>query len=385
MRKVLILGPDRVMPKLFYFSEDFRNHGISYLVYTHDRTPQAVNYAAGYGAQILYAPPHKRSVVRLIRNWLRLFSKVSSKDIVHAELYSDYHMVASLGYFLIMRLKGIPVVLWCRGELSLWSSFAWWQRLYFHIVIPNAHLVVLKETYMRKTLESARVRTRDNLLALHNTVPLPSYSPKPFSSAKLSLLFLNMFKPWRHVMFCVDIAAELKRRGFDFSMKIVGEKEIQDGSRELVEEAQRLRAAIARHQLEGYVTVLPFSDTPVKYYHEADVFLLPADLIYCNYALLESMSHGVIPIVNEADTDYREILEIGISGYAFPLKSEEWADQIVLLSQNRDTARTVSRNARRRIEEEFSTSGAFGKYWAALNLRPHDEARILKSLPENVV
>lgn len=366
MKKVLILGVDRIMPKLFYFADEFRKHDVSYLVYTHDQRPEAEKYTAEYGAGILQAPPHKRSAIRLLRNFYRLFSLVRKKDVAHAELYSDYHMLASLGYFIILYLKGIPVVLWCRGELYDWKTFTWWQRLYFHLVVPRARLVVLKETYMRRTLESGGVRTKNNLILLHNAVPIPPYNPKTFGKRKLVLLFLNMFKPWRNVTFCVEIAAELKRSGLDFSMSIVGEKGLRDGSLVLLTEAQRLKAAIAEHNVERYVTVHPFSVTPMPYYQEADIFLLPADLVYCNYALLESMSHGVIPMVNSGDSDYQEIVQDGVSGYALPLKSDLWSSKIIELAENPSMARMVSANARRRIEEEFGSAGTFDKYWTAL-------------------
>ncbi len=364
--QVLIIGADRVMPKLFYFAEHLQRLGLNYAVYTHDATPLANRYAAQCGAEIIAGPPHRRSLRRMLVDISTLLQRTGERRIVHAELYSDYHVLASFAYFLVLRARRIPVVLWCRGELYSWDVFKWWQRLYFRFVVPRAKLVILKETYMRATLERGGVATGGgNILELHNTVPLPAKPGNHFDSPRIRILFMNMFKSWRNVDFCAEVAAELRSRRVDFEMKIVGEKQDSAG---LADESRKLRAAIARHGLHDCVSVEPFSNTPTPYYEQADVFLLPANLVYCNYALLEAMSHGVVPLVNSADADYRLIVEDGVSGFGLALDAAQWADAITALVHDPHRARTMSCAARARIEREYSTDKAFALYCRATEL-----------------
>lgn len=364
--RILVIGADLVMPKLFYFSAWLRPLGIGYAVYTQDVTPVSRAYAEQAGAELIAAPPHRRSLWRMIQDAWTLIRRVKAADFRHAELYSDYHIIASFIYLLILRLKGIPVILWCRGELLDWPDFAWWQRLYFEVATRLSRLVILKERYMIATLQGAGIYEKRKTIELHNSIPLPSWQREtPFHEQPVRLLFMNSFKAWRHVLFCVDLAAALRDAEVPFSMKIVGDKADSPG---LVEEGRRVRDAIAAHGLDTLVSVHPFTTAPRPYYEGADVFVLPATLIYCNYGLLEAMAYGLVPIVNSADGDYALIIEDGVSGFGLPLAPSLWVDKIRDMAHQRDKARAMSRAARSRIEERFSTAKMFESYARATGI-----------------
>lgn len=365
MKQILIVGADRVMPKLFYLSRLLRAAGYTYTVYSHDSGTVARGYAAQAGATLEAGPAHKRSVRRMLNDLWHLWRLTGRSRFAHAEMYSDYHILASLAYFLLLRLRGVPVVLWCRGELYDWDRFAWWQRLYFHFVVPRARLVILKESYMLATLTKGGVQDQGNLMELHNTVPLPARSEPRSCTAPVRLLFMNMFKTWRNVGFCADLALALRQLGVPFTMAVVGDKTDSDG---LVSEGQKLREAIAGHGLEDSVTVHPFTSEPLNWYQSTDVFLLPANLVYCNYALLEAMSHGLVPIVNSADPDHTRIVTHDVDGYGLPLDAQVWAQSIAALVQDQNRALAMSTAARRRIEREYSTDQAFVRYRSATGL-----------------
>lgn len=364
--RILVIGADLVMPKLFYFGDRLRPLGIGYTVYTHDVTAASRAYARAAEAELIAAPPHRRGPWRLLRDLWTLIRQVKAADYRHAELYSDYHMIASLFYLLILRLKHIPVILWCRGELLDWPTFTWWERLYFHVAIPMARRVILKERYMIETLRSAGIYEESKTIELHNSVPVPRWEREmPFPEEALRLLFMNSFKTWRHVSFCVDLAAALRDAGIPFSMKIVGDKPTEPG---LIVEARHLREGLAAHGLDELVTVHPFTDEPRPYYEQADIFVLPADLIYCNFGLLEAMAYGLVPIVNASDPDHDLIIEEGISGFGLPLVPDLWVDKIRGLAHRREKASAMSRAARARIRDRFSTAKMFDTYACAIGI-----------------
>lgn len=56
---------------------------------------------------------------------------------------------------------------------------------------------------------------------------------------------------------------------------------------------------------------------PFDLYKRAKFFLLPADIVFCNYALLEAMSFGVVPIVSRVEGTSRIVKE-GIDGLVVP-------------------------------------------------------------------
>jgi glycosyltransferase involved in cell wall biosynthesis len=365
-RRILVIGADLIMPKLFYFARSLRELGYDYVAYTHDNSAQAARYLHAAGVSAVHGPPHSRSPMRLFRDVKTLVRSVRARDYHHADLYSDYHMLASLLYLLVLKTKRIPVVLWCRGELYDWAVFKWWQGLYFHVAIALADTVVLKERYMAPTLAGAGLYRPHKMIEIHNSVPMPRWRrTEPFSRPRLNLLFMNMFKAWRTVSYFAEVAVELQRRGVDFHMAIVGEKTDSPG---LVAEADKLRRRIADLGVGDLVSVHPFTPEPTEHFKEADVFLLSGNVIYCNYALLEAMSYGLVPLVDSSDDGYRLIIDDGVSGFGLPLVAERWADTIKALADDRAAAARMAEAAWHRADERFSTRSMFARYVGATRL-----------------
>lgn len=359
-RRVLVIGADLVMPKLFYFADELAKLGFGYTIYTHDVSPETRAVAAQAGATFIAGPPHRKSIVRMLTDAWRLMTQVRRRDYHHADLYCDYHILAAFMYLLILRAKGIPVVLWCRGELYDWPVFGWWQKLFFRVAIALSRLVILKERYMIDTLTRAGIYRPEKSIELHNSVPVDDWQrPAVMPQAEVRLLFLNSFKLWRNVGFCVDVADALRRAGTPFAMTIVGDKHSSQG---LTAEGEALRAEIERRGLGAQVQVEGFSEDPLGWYRAHDIFLLPADLIYCNYALLEAMREGLVPIVYDKDRDFALIVEDGVSGYGRPLDADAWAEAIAELVVDRAKAAAMSAAAATQIRQNFAADRLFRKY-----------------------
>lgn len=367
-REVLVIGADLVMPKLFYFGEELSKLGYSYAIYTHDVTCESNAVAQRAGVRLIAGPSHRKSVSRMLKDIFRLTKTVRQRDFHHAELYSDYHIFASFCYLLVLWIKQIPVVLWCRGELYNWPEFRGWQKLYFRVAMGIAKLVVLKETYMVSTLTAAGIYRPEKSIELHNSVPFDAWRrTRKLDPACLRLLYLNSFKAWRNVRFCVEVAAVLRERGISFHMTIVGHKVTSPG---LEDECDALRNDIKRLALEECVTIEDFSDDPRAFYASHDIFLLPANLIFCNYALLEAMRDGMVPVVNNLDGDYQRIVEDGVSGFGCPLDARLWVDKIELMVGDAARFAAMSAAAEARIRANFSTGHLFDLYARRSELKP---------------
>lgn len=360
----MILGADRVMPKLFYFNSLIRDHGYQYSIYSHDQSLFARECAEKYSVKLLAGPPHRRSIIKYTRDMFRLFMHLRSTEYHHIELYSDYHILASFGYFLAAKWFRLPVVVWCRGELYMWKELQWWQKTYFRIILPRSDCVFLKEMYMRETLKREGIAPK-LAIDMANTVEVPQdVSPKDTPTV-IKLVFMNMFKKWRNVWFCAEIARTLKERKRKFEFSIVGHK---DDSAQLLEESGKLKHLLAKYDLDNEVKVFPFTENPVQFLRDAHYFVLPAELVFCNYALIEAMSFGVIPLVLNHDSDYRKILPDDAASCGIPLVSELWVDKIIEISDSPTLFRSLSTGARDQIIERYSTLCRFRTYSAAVNL-----------------
>lgn len=363
--KILIVGADRIMPKLFYFQKSLKKLGYEYEIYTHDDSE--------FGREILdqkdisahMGPPHERKVTRLVRDGLEFYRLLRKRGFRHIELYSDYHVNASLMYWTIARLLKKKIILWCRGELYEWDNMPYWQKLYFKLVINFSDAVILKELYMRQVLSDAKILPKDNVIDIHNTVEVAEKLRRPLKERHNTILFLNMFKDWRNVGFCVDIAKGLVNRGIDFSMEIVGEKKDDLG---LYNNAVELRGKISKEGLEDVVKIFPFTTQPDEYFDRAKIFLLPADLVYCNYALLEAMAKGLVPLAYNLDPGTSLIVEDKVSGFCLPLEPELWIDIIDSLLKSDSYFKELSQAAHGKVKKDFSLDVCFDKYSSAVGL-----------------
>ncbi len=99
-------------------------------------------------------------------------------------------------------------------------------------------------------------------------------------------------------------------------------------------------------ELKGFVRNAPELMSASK------VFILPADVIYCNYALLEAMSCGCVPVVADGE-GARLVVEDGVGGFIRPLSVSAFVDAVESALQPEMWER-CSGNARRKIDEEYS-------------------------------
>jgi glycosyltransferase involved in cell wall biosynthesis len=241
------------------------------------------------------------------------------------------------------------------------------HRYFIKQLIGAAAIVILKEKYMRGVLEENGLLQEEKTCEIHNAVDLPNCAPKALSEAIVPrLLFLNMFKPWRRAEFILEVARRLRTIRNQFHIDIVGDKAAYGI---LVEETNRLRSRISAYGLDANVSIHPFTSCPTTYYQRSHIFLLPADLVFCNYALLEAMSYGMVPYVSNVDHGYIQIITDDVSGYGLPLDADGWASKIHGVLSDPQKYAMLSANARNTVRQHFSARANYQYYAEALRRR----------------
>lgn len=157
----------------------------------------------------------------------------------------------------------------------------------------------------------------------------------------------------RHVLFLVDVIAKLLERNPGLKVTIAGFGVLDEkyNSIELDYQCEVLHKIEAlglkdKIELKGFVRNAPELMSASK------VFILPADVIYCNYALLEAMSCGCVPVVADGE-GARLVVEDGVGGFVRPLSVPAFVDAVESALQPEMWER-YSQNARRKIDEEYS-------------------------------
>jgi glycosyltransferase involved in cell wall biosynthesis len=121
-----------------------------------------------------------------------------------------------------------------------------------------------------------------------------------------------------------------------------------------VDRARRLEGLVreALTPLEG-VECLEYAD-PAPYYRRALFFVLPADVVFGNFALLEAMAAGVVPVVFAAD-GVPQLVEHGVNGYVLdPGGDSLYAGLKIALDTAASDWQVMSRRAHETVQTKHS-------------------------------
>jgi len=384
--KILLIGEEHVRGKVARHYETLeQQRGVVTHYYLDDRSNiTRTTTQEEFALKARYAPDPSRGPAALLRYWQgfrRYFHEVRP-DLL--EVYTSIHPVALLPMVLYARAHGVPVVVVCRGELHP-PDFARQPRLVRASIaqmLRMADLIVCKETYMFEVLD--RLAPRVPRFQWTNAIPVRP--ARPLERCENRVLFLNFFKPWRNLELIIRAAPLVRARVPDARFDLVGGSSELAGASAFYAELHEYEVGLLRLMDElgvhDFVRILPFTAEVEEHYARAKTYLLPADLVYCNYALLEAMERGIPPIVSaDVDPAARLIVDDEANGLVVPRDPAALADAVVRLLQDEPLRRRLGAAARATVERSFDLSkqidGLVDRYVALLHTRTRPRAAAL--------
>ncbi len=116
---------------------------------------------------------------------------------------------------------------------------------------------------------------------------------------------------------------------------------------------ERVLELIDRLGLSDRIEVRGFVPEPQEYFRRAKVFVLPADIVFANYALLEAMSFGAVPLVGDGEGADR-IVDSTANGLVVERTPSGVADGLVRLLSSPAILQRYSDEARATIKRDFA-------------------------------
>lgn len=127
-------------------------------------------------------------------------------------------------------------------------------------------------------------------------------------------------------------------------------------------EYEKLNAAINEYGLSEYVFLLGYRNDVLEMFFASDVFLLSSLTEGTSVTLLEAMYTGLPAIVTNVGGN-PEILKDKVTGYLVNSNdAPAMAEKILLLFQNRDLAKKLGMEGRKRVVTQFSFETMLKKY-----------------------
>lgn len=338
--KTLCLGIAHFIDKNGYQAQVYKKHGerIRYLVT--DVTGQTEHFRLKYDADVKIVPENK-----LGRLWHTVAALLTYRPH-NVELYLTGYM--ALPYALLAKITGRNLIVILRGtEFDSPRLMLWCRKL----ELKMADLVIAKEFHLKKA--ALRLKLGHKTHMLHNCVPCVSGVVPPYAGRTIDLLFLNTPRRMRHVLFLVDVIAKLLERNPGMKVTIAGFGVLDEKYNSIELDYQReVLHKIETIGLKDKIELKGFVRNAPELMSASKVFILPADVIYCNYALLEAMSCGCVPVVADGE-GARLVVEDGVGGFIGPLSVSAFVDAVESALQPEMWER-CSGNARRKIDEEYS-------------------------------
>lgn len=333
-KKILVLGQRWVKPVHSRYAIGLEREGVksAFFVTEPDR---GVN---GNEITIYHAPQNR--FLRFVE-FVKIIRKYKPD---HVELYMHSSFFLLLAYTIVIKLINTPLVTWCTGgEIAYFEERNHWRKIITRFVLDKADSLIVKEPYMPSAIEKHKLAPKEKLFNLPNKIPIQK--DYKVERKKHQVLFLNSFKAWRHPELIIEAAPIVRERISDVNFVFAGARN--------EDEIKFIESEALKHQCSDIIKIIPFTSETSSLLDESSIFVLPADLIYLNNSLLESMERAIPPIVANVDPWVGEIIIHGHNGFILPKDSKVWAEIISKLLQDENYRITIGRAARKTIELKY--------------------------------
>lgn len=278
---------------------------------------------------------------------LQVFNYIrkNSKNIHHLEIYPG--SILSFYYVLTGKLFGLKTICAERGDLGYYhpKGYSKFVRMSMRFCYKHSDIVWYRELFMKPILEKTGAK---KLFFLHNSVPVDQEDITPPHQKTIDFLWMNRVLPERRSDWFVQV---LKKALFKNTRNfLIG---LIPGSPYTKEQDYITENKSAN------LTTKEFVSNPKDYFRTSRFFVMPAEFVFANNALLEAMSSGVIPLISDQQGS-ELIVENGISGFIFPhtfAGLEEAMEKAINLNEH--ALIEMSKAAREKIISDFSEEKYF--------------------------
>lgn len=366
--KILVVGLPFFANKYQYLVESYDDLGfkVKVLINSSDKL-----------ASELYSVDYQLAGKSKILRMFRYLSCIFNYKPKYIDCY-DYSIL-TLYYVVIARLLNVKIRVWLIGgeltcDLTHVNEKSAIKSLFIRLKCSLTKLslvfcdtILAKENHHIAEIKNINVKLLNYTHNLHNSVPVDDEYKARNVSELSDFIYANAVIESRHVKSLIKSFNELSADESYYSASIYGFNSISNevyAARAAGYSKEALDLYNSFH-LEKNVNVFGFVSNIKDVYRQFKFFILPADVILANYALLEAMAEGVVPIVFPGD-GYEKIVTDGVNGIvAFDFDLPLALKRALALSQ--DDYVCMSKAAHMKIKSEYSLSN-----WSSKLLKTFD-------------
>lgn len=281
---------------------------------------------------------NKRGIAARFRQVFCYLHKNKGK-INHIEVYVGGKF--QIFYILFAKLLKIPSIIIERGDIQWVDKLGRSNQFYYKCTYRLTDLVCYKEPYMERILDIYKVK---NTMFLPNSIVVPDSFDYYFDIKKYHFLWVNRLIKERRI----DRLLTYGLNNLNVKIACLG---INENYQEIPDALEILLSQSMKSEnieIKSYVN-------PFCYFKKYRFFILDSDLVFGNYALLEAMSYGVVPIVRYTKWNHL-IINNGFNGFEFQDDFESFTSILdKAFALNEEEYLKMSKAARETMLTKFSS------------------------------
>lgn len=330
LNNVLFIGLEHVINKTLVRADQLRNKYIP----------------AFYSFEVRKSPESKYNIDKISK--LILLDIIKFSKIVlqtkpkYCEIYFEGNCFRQYYQSSLLKWNDTLTLAILRGELYYYHSTMSNVKKWFLIRCLNqVDWIYYRETYMLEILENT-IKDQKKIVFDSNKVKV--HDKIDIARDEKIVLFLNGFKKWRRLDIIIDTIPQVLNSIPDAKFILVGGR----SDKELAHYNEMIP-----FEYKDKVVVEKWSKNSRIYYEKASIFVLPADLVYLNFSLLEAMERGVPSIVADVE-DAEKIINHNEDGLIVGQNSEVFSEAIIKLLSDEELRLNMAKNAREKIVTKFN-------------------------------
>jgi len=335
---IFFIGLEHIINKIAERAIEFEKKGFRMLFFSLELTGHRCS-------EDFYKPEVISYSKSILKDTLLFFKMLRKEKPSYVEVYLEGNLLRQLVAIFLLRASKTLIITIERGSLSGFVYHTYKTSFLLKVILLSifklSHYIFYKEIYMLDWFKNNHI-SELKLVLDHNQVPVKE-EPVYIRKTK-NVLFLNGFWKYRRIELLIEAIPIVLKKVKDIQFTLVGARN--------PEERKRVEDLVLKAHAENVTKVYDWTDHTDVFYNTASLFVLPADIVFCNYSLLEAMERGVPAIIsNVRDAD--KIISDGVDGFLCSQDPKDIADHIIQVVLNEEVQIKMGIMARKKIIDNF--------------------------------
>ena len=219
-----------------------------------------------------------------------------------------------------------------------------------------ADIIVANSGTVRINIEKKYSVDQEKIRLIYNGIDCSEFPKKnklKKNKSGFTILFIGRFDKNKGISILAEIIGKICGKG-DIDFILVGKGPLKEDVIKIISDSG----------VSDKVEYVSEATDVVQYFSRSDLFVLPTLLEGLSNVVMEAMAAGV-PVITTDIPANKELIIDGLNGFLVPPNdSSALYEKIIFVLKNQELINTITRNARAKIEQDFSAEKMVNKYSA---------------------